>query len=36
MDGTDVNAVDRSLQDYGQKHMRLLASGDDRGKVRVL
>jgi hypothetical protein len=36
MDGTDINAVDRSLSDYGQKHMKLLVSGDDRGKVRIL
>lgn len=36
MDGTDVNAVDRSIQSFGNKGMKLLASGDDRGKVRIL
>jgi WD40 repeat protein len=35
MDGTDINAVDRSKQTY-DKGMKLLASGDDRGKVRIL
>jgi len=35
MDGTDVNAVDRSNATY-DKGMKLLASGDDRGKVRIL
>lgn len=35
MDGTDINAVDRSKQTY-DKGMKLLASGDDRGKVRLL
>lgn len=36
MDGTDINAVDRSNQFYGNKKMKLLASSDDRGKVRIL
>ena len=35
MDGTDINAVDRTKQTY-EKQMKLLASGDDRGKVRLL
>lgn len=37
MDGSDVNAVDRSNQEHGNKKgMKLLASGDDNGKVRIL
>lgn len=35
MDGTDINAIDRSNSSYA-KDMRLLASGDDFGKVRLL
>ena len=35
MDGTDINAVDRTKQTY-DRDMKLLASGDDRGKVRLL
>ena len=35
MDGTDVNAVDRSNSSYAQE-MRILAAGDDHGKVRLL
>ena len=35
MDGTDINAVDRSNNTYGNG-MKFLASGDDRGKVRLL
>ncbi len=35
MDGTDVNAIDRSNDSY-DNGMKLLASGDDRGKVRIL
>lgn len=35
MDGSDVNSVDRSKRFYN-KEMRLLASGDDRGQVRLL
>lgn len=35
MDGTDINAVDRSNSSYA-KNMKLLASGDDHGKVRLL
>lgn len=35
MDGTDINAVDRTKQVY-DKGMKLLASGDDKGKVRLL
>lgn len=35
MDGTDINAVDRSNSSYGGG-MKLLASGDDNGKVRLL
>lgn len=35
MDGTDINAVDRSNSSY-QGEMKLLASGDDFGKVRLL
>lgn len=35
MDGTDINAVDRTKQTY-DKGMKILASGDDRGKVRLL
>jgi hypothetical protein len=34
MDGTDINAVDRSRMAY-EKQMRLLASGNDRGQVVV-
>lgn len=36
MDGTDVNSVDRSNKTYNSKGMKLLASGDDNGKVRIL
>jgi WD40 repeat protein len=36
MDGSDINAVDRSNKTYGEKGMRLIASGDDRGQVRLL
>jgi hypothetical protein len=36
MDGSDINAVDRSNKTYGDKGMRLIASGDDRGQVRLL
>jgi microtubule-associated protein-like 6 len=36
MDGSDINAVDRSHKTYGDKGMRLLASSDDRGQVRLL
>lgn len=36
MDGTDINAVDRSKRIYNEKGMRLLASSDDRGQVRLL
>lgn len=36
MDGTDVNAVDRSNDEHFKPMMRLLASGDDNGKVRLL
>ncbi len=37
MDGTDVNAVDRSNESHCKPPlMKLLASGDDNGKVRVL
>jgi len=35
MDGTDINAVDRSNSSYTGE-MKLLASGDDFGKVRLL
>lgn len=35
MDGTDINAVDRSKTQYNGG-MRLLASGDDNGMVRIL
>jgi hypothetical protein len=35
MDGTDINSVDRSHKSYG-KGLRLLASSDDRGQVRLL
>ena len=35
MDGTDVNAVDRTNSSYAQD-MRVLATGDDFGKVRLL
>ncbi len=35
MDGTDINSVDRSQQTYSDG-MKLLASADDRGKVRLL
>lgn len=36
MDGTDVNAVDRSNDEHCNSRMKLLASGDDNGKVRLL
>lgn len=36
MDGTDVNAVDRSNDEHCSSRMRLLVSGDDNGKVRLL
>lgn len=39
MDGTDINAVDRSNKIYGQEGtngMRLVATSDDRGHVRIL
>lgn len=36
MDGTDINSVDRSKKTYGDKGMRLLATSDDRGQVRLL
>jgi microtubule-associated protein-like 6 len=36
MDGSDINAVDRSNKTYGDKGMKLIASGDDRGQVRLL
>ena len=36
MDGTDINAVDRSKKTFGQKGMKLLATADDRGQVRLL
>jgi hypothetical protein len=35
MDGTDINAVDRSNGTY-ENGMKYLATGDDRGKVRIL
>jgi hypothetical protein len=35
MDGTDINTVDRSNSAY-YGGMKLLASGDDFGKVRLL
>jgi WD40 repeat protein len=35
MDGTDINAVDRSNSSY-TGDMKLLATGDDHGKVRLL
>lgn len=35
MDGTDINAVDRSSSLYAGD-MKLLATGDDHGKVRLL
>lgn len=35
MDGSDVNAVDRSPNEHSDGY-RLLAAGDDRGKVRIL
>lgn len=35
MDGTDINSVDRSKSVYDQG-MKLLVSGDDKGKVRLL
>jgi hypothetical protein len=36
MDGTDINAVDRSNQTFGNKNMKLLASADDRGQLKIL
>lgn len=36
MDGSDINAVDRSHRTFGDKGMRLLATSDDRGQVRLL
>ena len=36
MDGTDINSVDRSNQTYGNKNMKLIASADDRGHLRIL
>lgn len=36
MDGTDINAVDRSNLSYGNKNMRLIVTSDDKGKVRLL
>jgi WD40 repeat protein len=36
MDGTDINAIDRSKRTFGKDGMRLLASADDRGQVRLL
>lgn len=36
MDGSDINAVDRSNKTYNDKGMKLLASSDDRGQVRLL
>jgi hypothetical protein len=35
MDGTDINTVDRSNASYNGG-MKLLATGDDFGKVRLL
>ncbi len=35
-DGTDINAVDRSSNAYFNPERKLLASADDKGKVRVL
>jgi hypothetical protein len=34
MDGTDINAVDRTKTIF-DKGMRILATGDDNGKVRL-
>jgi WD40 repeat protein len=34
MDGSDINAVDRSINSYA-KNMKLLATGDDDGKVNI-
>jgi hypothetical protein len=34
MDGTDINAIDRSNNSYA-KNMKLLATGDDKGKVNL-
>jgi WD40 repeat protein len=36
MDGSDINAVDRSHKIYGDNGMKLIASADDRGQVRLL
>lgn len=36
MDGTDINAVDRSNNTYGDSGMKLVATSDDRGHVRIL
>lgn len=35
MDGSDVNAVDRSKNSYGNENMRLLAASDDRSHIRI-
>ena len=35
MDGSDINSVDRSKNTY-DRDMKILASGDDRGQVRLL
>lgn len=35
MDGTDINAIDRSKSSYSGG-MRILATGDDMGHVRLL
>lgn len=35
MDGTDINAIDRSNQTYG-KDMKIIVTGDDNGHVRLL
>ena len=35
MDGSDINSVDRTKTSY-ERDMKLLASGDDKGQVRLL
>lgn len=35
MDGSDINAVDRSKNSYGNENMRLLATSDDRSHIRI-
>ena len=35
MDGSDINSVDRSKAEY-DRGMRIIASGDDKGQVRLL